>query len=86
MKQYLDKVRLTLNILRYWSRGMKFKNTGHDTNIHVMWDILKWKHKMKWMNERNHHNRNETIVDGVSMVAPNNKFDLPIAGKAGKKS
>ena len=87
MKWYLAEVRLKLNLLRNWNRGMKFENTGHDTDIHVMWNILSDKMKtMKLMNETNHHDRNMTIVNGVSMVIPNSKFDLPTAAKAGEKS
>ena len=35
------------------------------------------------MNDRNHHDRIKTIENGVSMVVPNSKFDLPTAPKAG---
>ena len=47
MKQYLAKVILKFNMLRYWNRGMKFKNTGHDTDIHIMWNILSYEIKTR---------------------------------------
>ena len=87
MKHYLAKVRLKLNMLRHWNRGMKFKITGQDTDIHIMWNMLSYEMKNDEMKEwKESPWRNKTIVNGVSMVVPNSKFDLPTALKAGKKS